>query len=465
MTGKTGVRKIVAWLMAMTPLALPMTAQAEDGDRPTLQKAIGNPDNFMLTGSTRLRYEALDGQPRPGFGESEDLWSLRTILSAEYRTGNVRLGAEMYDSRAFGINNPTVVSTNEVNTFELVQAYVGAAFPNAFGQGSKASVQAGRMTLNIGSRRLIAADDYRNTTNGYTGLRGDMTLRGGATATVLYVLPQTRLPEDLPSLRRGKVQMDRENFDTQLWAAFLAKPRLIGKTMGEVAYVGFAEKDAPGRLTRDRRLSSVSARLISDPKAGEPDFEVEGIYQFGTISSSTAANAPTLDVAAWFLHADLGYTFPGSAKAHLSVEYDRASGDGPGGKYGRFDTIYGFRRGEFAPSGIYAAIGRANINAPGIRFEAAPNTRVDGFVAWHPMWLASRYDSFSTTNVKDATGRSGNFAGHNIDGRIRWWLIPRLLRTELNASYLAKGRFLRDAPNAPDTGNTRYISLAMMLNY
>ena len=31
--------------------------------------------------------------------------------------------------------------------------------------------QAGRFTLNLGSRRLVAADDYRNATNGYTGLK------------------------------------------------------------------------------------------------------------------------------------------------------------------------------------------------------------------------------------------------------------------------------------------------------
>lgn len=465
MTGKAGTKFLVAALMSAAPVALPVAAQAKEGDLPTLQKGIGNPDGFTLTGATRFRYEALGGQPRAGFGESEDLWSLRTVITAEYRTGNVKIGGELWDSRVWGIQDKSVVTANEVNTFEMVQAHVSVAFPDAFGKGSKASVQAGRMMLNIGSRRLIAADDYRNTTNGYTGLRGDATLKGGTTVNLLYVLPQSRLPEDMPSLRRGKVQMDRENFDTQLWGAFLARPRLIGKTMGEVAYVGFAEKDSPYRLTRDRRLSTFSARLMSEARAGQPDFELEGIYQFGTISSGTTSTASTLDVSAWFLHADLGYTFPGRLKARVSVEYDRASGDGPGGKYGRFDTLYGMRRADFVPSGIYAAIGRANISTPGIRFEAAPGKRLDGFFAWHPMWLANRFDAFSTTGVRDATGRSGDFAGHSFDTRVRWWLIPKGLRAEMNASYIAKGSFLKDAPNAPDTGNTKYIALALTANY
>jgi hypothetical protein len=47
---------------------------------------------------------------------------------------------------------------------------------DAFGTGTKLGLQAGRFTLNLGSRRLVAADDYRNTTNGYTGIRADLGL-------------------------------------------------------------------------------------------------------------------------------------------------------------------------------------------------------------------------------------------------------------------------------------------------
>lgn len=445
----------------LTMTAALWTGQAGANDKvPTLQSAIGNPDDFTLSGSTRLRYESIDGRPRSGARASEELWSLRTIVTGEYRHGNLRLGAELFDSRAFGIENGGIVGTNEVNTAELVQAHATLTLPGLLGKGSKASVQAGRMMLNIGSRRLIAADDYRNTTNGYTGVRFDTRLHSGVAATVLYVLPQTRLPEDLAALRRGKIQMDREDFDTQLWGVFLSRPAVIGRVMGEVAYVGFAEKDTPYRATRDRRLSNVSARLISDPRPGAIDFEVEGIYQFGTISSSTAATAPQLNVSAWFAHADAGFSFGGPLKAHVSVEYDYVGGGGSGRTYSRFDTLYGFRRGEYAPSGIYSAIGRANISAPGIRFEAAPGKRLDGFFAWHPMWLADSRDSFSTSGIRDATGASGSFAGHNLDGRIRWWSVPKRLRTEVNASYLAKGRFLRTAPNAPPSGDTRYIALS-----
>jgi len=44
-------------------------------------------DGLSLGGSTRLRYEVIDGQPRAGFNESDDLVSIRTIVTGEYRTG------------------------------------------------------------------------------------------------------------------------------------------------------------------------------------------------------------------------------------------------------------------------------------------------------------------------------------------------------------------------------------------
>ncbi|MCW1428023.1 alginate export family protein [Novosphingobium sp. JCM 18896] len=458
-------RNAATWLsaagLALAVCANSGMAAAKEADPVTLQALIGNPDDFTLTANSRVRYETLDGQARAGFRSAEDLVSLRTIVSAEYHSGNLRLGAELWDSRAFGIDTGGIVGPNEINTVEMVQAYATLALPGALGKGSTASLQAGRMMLNIGSRRLIAADDYRNTTNGYTGLRADAKLKDGTTATALYVLPQIRLPEDIASLRSGKIQMDRENFDTQLWGLFVARPNVIGRTMAELAYVGLAERDAPGRLTRDRNLDTFSARLMADPKPRRFDFEVEAMYQTGTTSNGTAATASKLDVSAWFAHADVGYSFPGKLKARLSVEYDYASGDGPGGKYGRFDTLYGMRRADFVPSGIYAAVGRANISTPGVRFEFAPGKRIEGFVAWHPMWLANSRDAFSTSGVRDATGASGSFAGHSIDSRFRWWAIPKRLRADINASLLLKGRFLENAPNAPRTGNTRYLSTAL----
>jgi hypothetical protein len=415
-------------------------------------------DSFNLSGSVRLRYEAIDGQARAGFDSADDLVNLRTQIMADYGAGPIHLVAELYDSRAWGADPGTPLTTGEVNTLELVQAHVAADLGDIFGKGTKSSLQAGRFTLNLGSRRLVAADDYRNTTNGYTGVRFDVATPGVVRATFIYTLPQLRLPDRPADLRGQHVEVDRESFDAVLWGSLVGKGKAIGPAGVELSYFHFGERDHPGRPTRDRSLDTVGGRIIADPKPGRLDYELETFYQTGHISGSLAANAPRQRVSASFVHAEIGYTAPGGWQPHVSLEFDRASGDEPGGSYGRFDTLFGMRRTDLAPSGLYNAVGRANIMALGLRLDATPSKRLDWFAAYRPMWLASSTDGFSTTSVRDATGRSGDFAGHQIEARMRYWLIPSRLRVEWNGLLLAKGRFLTDAPNAPPGRTTRYAS-------
>jgi len=460
---KKHVYQMVAACLASCGTGAAMAQDAKSG--PLLHDALGAPDALVISGSVRARYETLDGQSRAGFGPDDQLYSVRSTLLAEYRGDGFRIGAELYDSRAYGSAPKSAIGTGEVNTMELVQAYIGTDIDAPFGKGSKAGLQLGRFMLNLGSRRLVAADDYRNTTNGYTGVRADLRLRDGSAATFVYTLPQLRLPDDLPSILDNESRFDRESFDLRLWGGLFSRPRVLGQAMAEISYFRLQERDRPGRPTRNRDLHTIGARLMRDAAAGKIDYEAEAIYQLGSIRASAAPGAAMLDVSAWFLHLDAGYSFPGALKARLSVEYDYASGDGPGGGFGRFDTLFGMRRADLAPAGIYAQIGRANISTPGIRLEVAPTPRLDGFIVYRAMWLADRTDAFATTGVRDATGRSGSFAGHQVEGRLRHWLVPKLLRGEINAAWIDKGRFLRTAPNAPRTGDTHYASFALTATF
>ncbi|WP_083951334.1 alginate export family protein [Sphingobium abikonense] len=422
-------------------------------------------DGLAFSGSIRLRYEAIDGQARSGFNTSDELVNLRTNILAEYRKGVVRVGVELFDSRVWGDDAGTPVTTNEVNALEPVQAYVAANFDGAFGRGTKLTLTAGRMMLNLGSRRLVAADDYRNTTNGYTGLRADIAAPQGWKATLIYTLPQIRLPDDNEGIRDARVRLDRESFNLVLWGGQVSKARVIGPTMGELTYFHLDERDAPGRPTRDRALDTFGGRVIAEPRSGAFDYEIEALYQTGHISASLAPTAARQSVSASFIHADVGYSFAGRWRPRLSVEFDRASGDKPGGRFGRFDTLFGMRRAELAPAGLYNAVGRANIVTPGIRLEATPSKRLDWFAVYRAIWLAANEDSFSTTGVRDASSGSGDFAGHQIEARVRYWIVPARLRFEFDGLLLAKGRFLRDAPNAPPRRWTRYGSFNLTASF
>ena len=451
--------KVVVCLFVSSAVAtwLPLAAKAADSPW-TLQSFADSPENWQLSGSFRSRYEHLDGQPRPGLDASPDLLSFRTTVSAAYTTGAFRFAAEIYDSRAYWGDSGTGMGTGEVNALELVQAYVGADLADVFGADTHASIQAGRFMLNLGSRRLVAADDYRNTTNSYTGLRVDLNRKAGPSTTLIYTLPQRRLPDDLPSILDNEIEMDSESSALVLWGGILTWPRLIAQESLQTSFFRVTEDDEPDLATRNRRLNTGSIRLFRDPAAGAWDYEVEAAYQWGSVRASTARNAPELDVSAYFYHLELGYQSAGAWEPRVSLEYDEVSGDDSDSDYGRFDTLFGMRRADFAPSGIYAAVARANIRSPGIRVDFVASSRLDGFIGYRGLWLDSRTDSFSTTNVRDATGRSGHFAGHQLDMRARYWLVPRALRFEGTAVLLFKERFLEDAPNAPATGDTHYVS-------
>lgn len=419
---------------------------------------------FSFSGSLRLRQEVLDGQYRPGAARTDDLLASRLILSAGWKQGPWSLGAEVYDSRALAGESRGVLTTGEVNALEPVQLYAQRDFLVDDKGRAGATVKLGRFDLSLGSRRLVSSDDYRNTSSGYTGIKVDLR-PGPYSLTGFFTLPQQRLPEDNHGLRHAAIQLDHEGFDTQLWGLVAARSGLAHGLMAEVGYVGFHERDTARTATRDRELHNLTARLIRQPQAGQWDYEFEGIVQRGRIRTGTTASAPLRDVAAGFVHAELARTFTDAWKSRVSLEYDIATGDGPGAHYGRFDTLYGMRRTELAPSGIYGAVGRANMETIGLRLEMTPSKRTDAFTMVRAMWGASPTDSFSTSGLRDATGAAGSFAGYQIEARVRHWLIPQRLRGELSGVTLLKGELLRRAPNAPPWGDTVYLAAALTLEF
>ncbi len=422
--------------------------------------------SLKLSASMRIRQESLDGQYRPGFDDKDDLLALRSSAMAEWTHGAWKLVGEISDSRGYDTDAGSALTNNDVNAFEPVQAYVSRDFAEPFGKGSAITVQAGRMLVNLGSRRLVASDDFRNTPQGSTGIRTDLRLASKTQWTVFYLMPQQRRPDDFASLRDNEVALDHEGQDLRFWGTMASKPGLLpGGAMGEFTYVRLQEGDNGARVTRNRNLHTLSLRAIRDSKAGQGDYELEGIVQTGDIRASTAANAAKLDVNAWFMHADAGYTFAVQGKPRLSAEFDYASGDGPGADYQRFDTLFGMRRADLAPSGIYTAIGRTNLQTIGLRLEATPTARLDVMGTWRLLWAADRHDSFSTTGIRDASGASGSFAGQQLDGRVRYWIVPQRLRAEVNGVWLMRAGLLRNAPNSSPHGDTHYLAAAITLTY
>ncbi len=429
-----------------------------------LYKGFGEPENWRISGSFRPRVEGIANQfrPVPTFAANDILNSYLTTLHVEYGVkGPVRMGVELFDSRGYFQQRNSSAFTTEINALEPGQAYLNFDTGDLGDNGSKSSLTVGRFTKNIGSRRLVSRQQFRNTINAYTGVSFDWQGVGKDKFTALWVMPHTRLPDDVNGILDNGIEFDRESLNLQLFGASYTFANIFGGTFELYGY-GLYEQDSGTGLrsvqTRDRRLFTPGLRLARAPRVGEFDYDFEGIYQTGLArETAAAADQRDLTVSAYFVHAEVGYTLDHEWKPRLSLHYDHASGDRANdGKFSRFDTLFGARRFEYGPTGLYGPVQRANLISPSIRAEITPSPVWDAFIAYRPLWLESATDTFAATLIRDRTGRSGTFAGHQIEGRLRYWISPNEMILDTGLAYLAKGDFLRNAPNAPDTGDTFY---------
>ncbi len=448
-----GSRLALIVLLAQAP-----ALRAAEDDPWRLRDAAKAPSWLDLGGTWRVRYEALSSSLRPGVEESDRLLAERLLL-------RVRIGdeksfgvVELEDSRTQLDDAATPLGTDDVNAAEILQAHVGLGFSNALRQGDRLDLQAGRMTLDLGSRRLVARNSFRNTINGFTGVHGSWRGPGAQAATggrtggeervearAFFVLPVDRLPVERDRLDDNDVQLDRDNSSVRLWGLHVSDPRLAADLAGEIYVLGLREEDRPGAPTGNRDLVTAGARLRRPPARARWDFEVETVLQAGSSRRSTSAAATAdLDHEAWFAHAHAAHTLDVRGAPRIVLQYDYASGDDDPNddRNGRFDTLYGARRFDFGPTGIFGLLARSNLRSPGAMIELSPGSGRSLIAGYRAAWLASRRDALTTTGVQDPDGSSGSFIGHQLEIQLRMSLLPGNIALEVGGAHLFAGGLL-----------------------
>jgi len=455
-------------IFALVTPATRAAAGAESQGPWRFSRAAALPEWLAIGGTQRTRYETLDGQFRAGREGGDQMLALRTTLRVEVSGDASGFVAELVDSRQSLADAGTPIDTSMVNTLELLQAYGVVRFDGPFVAGSRSEVRLGRQTMDVGSRRLVARNRFRNTINSFTGLHWQWQLPDGPTLRAFYVLPVVRQPSDAGSLLDNDTELDDESFDLQLWGLHAQWPDLPWGATAEVYVFGLREDDSGDRATRDRRLYTPGVRVSRAPAKGAGYFDVESVVQAGTTRGSTdAADTTDLDHFAYLQHAEVGYTLDRPWSPTAAVLYDYASGDGRPGddESNRFDTLFGARRFEYGPTGIYGAFARSNVQSPGYRLSAEPASGVDVMVTHRFYWLASDRDAWTTSGLRDPAGDAGSFVGHQLEARLRWDVAPGNLRLEIGGAHLFAGGFIDDAPNATGQGDTTYGYLALDVRF
>lgn len=437
-----------------------LASAAQDAGPWRLDAAIDSPELVSLGGSYRVRYETLNHPYRAGATGSDEILVGRLLLNARVTLRSFYVNLEFEDSRQQLADSGSALGTDSVNTLEPLQMLAGMRFDDVLSRGARLDVSAGRMTIDVGGRRLVSRNNFRNTINAYTGVHALWKSADGFEARAFYVEPVQRKPSDLASLLDNDSELDSESSDVSLWGLFGATPEVFGDVKAEAYFYGLRTRDHVGIPAADRDIYTPGFRLYRTPVAQSWDFETEAAYQFGTSRQTTAAtDTRDLQHRAGFFHGEIGYTWSGKLLPRVELFYDYASGDDDpsDNENNRFDTLYGSRSFDYGPTGIYGALARANLNSPGLRLEAKPLPNLSGRVGYRAVWLASSRDQYTTARLQDRTGNSGDFVGHQLDAQIQYTLLPGNLVLEFGGAYLAHGEFLETAPDAPNEGDTTYI--------
>lgn len=408
-----------------------------------------------VSGSYRLRFEHQEDSFRPGTAGTDQMLVSLLLLSAKANGEHWFGEVELEDARAWLDDAGSPLGTDDVNTLEPLQAYAG--WRQSTGENQSLAVRAGRMTLDIASRRQIGRSVYPNTKNSFTGVHSDWR-HNAWRAQAFAVMPMNRLPATLADLDDNTQDLDRQYSGIRLTGANLSYAAPGALPDMDAFLFRLTESDQRDLATRNRNFNVAGMRIIKPATPGQWLYEVDLVLQHGTArASAAAADVRDLEHRASMLHGRIGFQFENAWASRVYGTFDYATGDeSPLDAYSnRFDNLFGPVQGDFGGTGIYGPLTRSNLVAPGLSWEYRASPRVSGVVNYKAMWLAADRDAFSATAVRDSSGRSGDYAGQHIDTRMVITLIDGM-QLQLGGAFLHKGEFLKDAPNAPASGDTVY---------
>jgi hypothetical protein len=483
-----------------------------------LHDALHLPNWLTVGVENRTRYETLSDTFKPsqkypaikaGGGDQQIAFQSDIWIQAKF--GKFRFATEFMDSRASqsdpGINKtPNPPNNTMVDTADFIQAYASWADQNVLYKGYGVEIKAGRQTMDLGSRRLVARPIYRNTVNNFTGLRIRVLDYDRWQFNAFGTMPVLRYPNYLTTppggnpnliatnanlLVNGNQQWDREDTQTFFSGGILEGYNIVKNINTEVFLYNLNEGDSTNNPTRNRHYFTPGLRFYIRPNKGDFDFVAEGMGQFGTVQYNTSVNNQQENHEAWSEHVEAGYSFDLPMNPRFLVEYDWASGS-KSSKYkkgatdGRFDPLYGASDLDFGSSGIYSAFQRANINSPGERFNFTPRSDVIISLQNRTVWLASSGDCWGGASCSSAVapgligntkGTSGSYVGDQIGASTRY-NYNSSFNIEAGWFHLFKGQFAKTGistvsstsnANAPGVstpgGDTNYFYVTSQLRF
>jgi hypothetical protein len=401
----------------------------------------GIPGWLDLGAEYRLRYETEDGRYRTGEAGSDQQLAHRTRLHLGLRRAldPFRFVVEFEDARAQLTDAGSTVTSIHVRELSVLQLHAKLVSDSWLGGNLHTEIQFGRLTMDLGKRRLAARNLYRNTTNRFDGLRWSVAAPKRWSWQAFVVQP---VVYGAPDLNRGR----RQGY---FWGAYWNDQRR-SVLRHDLYYLHLWESEKTAGARR-RNLATVGGRWHATPEAGWV-YEVESAWQLG--QSRGQGHFAHLQVA------EFGHRWASRWQPLLLFQYLYASGDRDPNdtRNGAFDGLFGARRFELGPTGILSLYYRSNLNAPGARLVLKPLQSLEVSFIPRAYWLAASRDEWRGTGRRDRSGASGTHLGQCWEWVARW---KTLGHWELEAGYVRfqTGEFVRRQVPGPATRGSNYLYL------
>lgn len=410
----------------------------------------------------RVRYESRDNDfRRPRDTKDEPiLLRSRAFVAVKDILDPLRFTLEVEDARRNHSQFTREFDTRDINYAEPIQAYAELYFKETplgkddLGNNRPISIKAGRQAFEYLDRRLIARNEWRNTTNNFDGVRVALGQQKNDWQVDAFALnPVQRFTNQFDQ------RDDAQRFygvigDWRRWSEIVTiQPYyLLLKQNGDKVEYNTNGQDVrvPGRFNAaiDREIHTAGIRAYGVVGKTGWDYDVNFSQQWGhqdQVNRNTGAFQRELDHDAYSYNLEAGYSFDDKWKTRLSGSYGFASGDkdNADGKNQRYERLFGFAR----PWSNNDYFQMENISAPKVRVEFdpivpfIPGLKVDAGYSWYR--LDSATDRWNGAGLRDTSGNSGKDVGEEVDVRLRF-PINKHASVNLGYAYFWGGDFTKN---------------------
>lgn len=356
-------------------------------------------------GSQRTRYETIDHRYGPSEVGGDQQLAFRSRFQVAATWPSLWGMAEVEDARITLQDSASTINAAHETGVKMLQFHVGARRRNLWGRGLDAQIEVGRFSRDFGDRRVLARQVDRNATSAFDGAiarvgRKTWSVQGLYLRPRIYAYPSLAVDERFRGLSIGGV--------------YASSSRL--RAMNADVYL-LQLTDGPGATaatTRDMTIPGV--RLLGQIGTdGRVDYEVEAVGQTGRVGG--------LPHRASLVHAQATYQWPTVKwRPRLFAIYDHATGDADptDRRSGTYDPLFGARRFELGPSGVYLLVARTNIASPAVQLSLRPTSSAELTIQQRHVRLASARERWRSSNLWDPTGAAGTDIGWQTDVRLRY---------------------------------------------